>query len=265
MEPSRSLDLKFEAKQRLEKANLSQVKKCNQIWDKMPQTHGGRLCNKCAKTIIDFRNASPQKIAETHAFSDAPVCGLYTKKQLEIPTRPILKNTNKSVFWFSIAGLFVTHTAQSQVKKELQQTEQTQPESQTIQKELTVENKQQSTMNDSLIVYGQVKNDFGEPVPFANVIVKETNLGCTTDYDGNFRLAIPHSQDSTQFIVLVFSYVGYARETVRIDMNLHKKNTSLKLDQVLFNEDSAVAFGVTIQAPTPWYKRPFVWIKNLFN
>ena len=32
-----------------------------------------------------------------------------------------------------------------------------------------------------------IDNDFQDPVPFANIIVKETGTGTTTDFDGNYE------------------------------------------------------------------------------
>ena len=38
------------------------------------------------------------------------------------------------------------------------------------------------------VITGQVKDDKGEPVPFASVTIKGTNKGTTTDANGNFRI-----------------------------------------------------------------------------
>ncbi len=43
-----------------------------------------------------------------------------------------------------------------------------------------------------------------EPIPFANVYIKGTNVGCITDINGNYKLETKATGDS-----LVFSYVGY--------------------------------------------------------
>lgn len=52
------------------------------------------------------------------------------------------------------------------------------------------------------LITGQVKDDQGEPIPFATVTIKGTNKGVTTDANGNFRIA------ATAGDVLVFSAVG---------------------------------------------------------
>lgn len=44
----------------------------------------------------------------------------------------------------------------------------------------------------------------GEPLPFANVLIKGTSIGANTDMDGKYTLAVPAGQHT-----LVFSFVGY--------------------------------------------------------
>lgn len=52
------------------------------------------------------------------------------------------------------------------------------------------------------VITGQVKDDKGDPVPFASVTIKGTNKGTTTDANGNFRI------ESKAGDVLVITAVG---------------------------------------------------------
>ncbi len=54
-----------------------------------------------------------------------------------------------------------------------------------------------------------IDGDFQDPVPFANILVKGTTVGTTSDYDGNYKLALEEGTYS-----IVFSYLGY--ETVEV-------------------------------------------------
>jgi hypothetical protein len=65
---------------------------------------------------------------------------------------------------------------------------------------------QQTAYNPSIRqVTGIVKDQqTGEALPFVNVVIKGTNFGTTTDFDGKFKLNIP--QNATTLSV---SYVGY--------------------------------------------------------
>ncbi len=69
----------------------------------------------------------------------------------------------------------------------------------------------------SSLVYSQngiirgtvIDADFQDPVPFANVLIKETGTGTTTDFDGNFEISLNEGAYTLQF-----SYLGY--KTVEI-------------------------------------------------
>lgn len=52
------------------------------------------------------------------------------------------------------------------------------------------------------LITGQVKDEQGEPIPFATVTIKGQNKGVTTDANGNFRISAKTGD------VLVFSAVG---------------------------------------------------------
>lgn len=60
----------------MNRLNLSNIKKCEQIWDDMKVVDGGRLCQKCQNVLIDFRGMNDDEIAFHHIKSDKPVCGL---------------------------------------------------------------------------------------------------------------------------------------------------------------------------------------------
>lgn len=53
-------------------------------------------------------------------------------------------------------------------------------------------------------VRGMVKDETGQPLPGANIVVKGTTLGTTTNSDGTYQLQVESSEN-----VLVFSFVGY--------------------------------------------------------
>jgi hypothetical protein len=58
---------------------------------------------------------------------------------------------------------------------------------------------------DGKDVVGKViDEEFNETMPFANVLVKGTNIGVTTDFDGNYSINVDPGT-----YTLVFSFVGY--------------------------------------------------------
>ena len=60
-------------------------------------------------------------------------------------------------------------------------------------------------------ITGTVTDDLGAPLPGANVLVKGTTNGTQTDFDGNYTITA-NADD-----VLVFSYIGFARQEVPIN------------------------------------------------
>ena len=51
---------------------------------------------------------------------------------------------------------------------------------------------------------GRVQTSGGEPLAFANVYIKGTSTGTTTNLDGLYRLEIPEGKSE-----IVFRYLGY--------------------------------------------------------
>lgn len=61
-------------------------------------------------------------------------------------------------------------------------------------------------------VTGVVSDDLG-PIAGANVVVKGTTIGTTTDFDGEYTITVPKNA------VLEFSYVGYGNQEVAANSN----------------------------------------------
>ena len=76
----------------------------------------------------------------------------------------------------------------------------------------------------------------GEPLPGVNIVVKGTNTGATTDFDGKYTIKANKGQ------TLMFSYVGYNPVEKKVGdsnvINVQMKESSNKLDEVVV---SAVA------------------------
>ena len=58
------------------------------------------------------------------------------------------------------------------------------------------------------IIGNVIDGDFNEPLPFANVLVKETANGVTTDFDGKYNIELPfkiHKYCQEKFKSKIFS------------------------------------------------------------
>ena len=86
-------------------------------------------------------------------------------------------------------------------------------------------------------IEGKVLNQRGEPLAGANVVIKGTLAGTSTDKDGNFTLNVP--DEST---VLVISFLGYQTTEIRVRNN---HNPSVSLEPVTENLNEVVVLGYT--------------------
>ena len=80
-------------------------------------------------------------------------------------------------------------------------------------------------------ISGTVKDQTGETIISASVMVKGTTIGTVTDFDGNYVLDVPDDAK-----VLVFSYIGLQTEEVNITgnvINVVLKENSEVLEEVV--------------------------------
>lgn len=77
------------------------------------------------------------------------------------------------------------------------------------------------------VITGHVRDERGEPIPFAYVLIKGQSMGTSTSEDGSYEIAV--SDDVT----LIFSYVGYTSMEIstkgknKIDVILREASESL--------------------------------------
>ncbi|MGO1727997.1 MAG: SusC/RagA family TonB-linked outer membrane protein [Flavobacteriaceae bacterium] len=80
-------------------------------------------------------------------------------------------------------------------------------------------------------VKGTVSGEDGGSIPGVNIIIKNTNKGTTTDFDGNYAIDVERDQ------VLVFSYLGFKKQemtyTGQAEIDVILKEDAALLDEVL--------------------------------
>ncbi|GAA3619280.1 SusC/RagA family TonB-linked outer membrane protein [Flavivirga jejuensis] len=84
---------------------------------------------------------------------------------------------------------------------------------------------------------GKVTDEEGKPLSGASVLVKGTNIGTMTDFDGGYTLHV-----SDQSIVLVFSYLGMEELEIAIGSNT-TINATLKSSGIDLDEVVVVGYG----------------------
>lgn len=80
--------------------------------------------------------------------------------------------------------------------------------------------------------------DDGKAIPGVNVLLKETNTGTITDLDGKYSIEVPDDD-----AVLVFSYIGFAREEVTVG-NRSVIDLIMEADIRQLNEIVVTSFGL---------------------
>lgn len=87
------------------------------------------------------------------------------------------------------------------------------------------------------VVQGNVRDENDVPLPGVTVIVKETNIGVASDFDGNYQIEVPQGYN-----VLVFSSIGF--NSLEEDINGRKTiDVSLEPDISELNEVVVVGYG----------------------
>ncbi|WP_236973487.1 SusC/RagA family TonB-linked outer membrane protein [Membranihabitans maritimus] len=95
----------------------------------------------------------------------------------------------------------------------------------------------QEVYNKRLVVNisGTVTDQVGEPLIGVNVLVKGTNKGASTDFNGNFTL-----EDVDENAVLVISYIGYQTQEISLD---GKQIIAIKLRENISELEELVVVG----------------------
>ena len=95
------------------------------------------------------------------------------------------------------------------------------------------------TQAQSSVVQGTVKDGTGEPLIGVSVVVKgATGLGVVTDIDGNYKIDVKDKN-----AVLVFSYIGYTPQEVKVGGRANV-NVTMKDESSVLKEVVVTAMGI---------------------
>ncbi|MGV3502694.1 MAG: SusC/RagA family TonB-linked outer membrane protein [Adhaeribacter sp.] len=104
---------------------------------------------------------------------------------------------------------------------------------------LTASRRQPAGMSQAaeVTVQGKVTDENGEGLPGVTVVLKGTNTGTATDFNGNFSLTVPDGNGT-----LVVSFVGYVTREVAIN-NQKNVNVTLVPDAKTLQEVVVIGYG----------------------
>ncbi|TDQ22685.1 DUF5686 family protein [Tenacibaculum caenipelagi] len=78
-------------------------------------------------------------------------------------------------------------------------------------------------LNAQLTLQGKVVDEFNSPIPFVNVVLKNTNYGTTTDENGKFYLKTRKYRGN-----LEISFIGFQTQTIKVSQKTKFLNIVLK-------------------------------------
>ena len=221
---------------------------CSENWNEMYPLPGGRFCDKCEKTLVDFTEMTDNELVRFFERNNKKVCGRFRpdqlNKEIEIPKVPSSFQKWKAVAAVA-TGLFAWNSGSAQVTTQLPVMGKVGPSFQEKVEfiELKEKNKPQPLPS---IVKGIVKDESGVPLIGASIFLhKQKHIGTSTNVDGSFELKVPGHLES---FALDFTYTGYETQTIKF----HKKDLLEKISEVKLKESGTGLTGiVVIRSPMP--------------
>jgi predicted acetyltransferase len=250
----------------MQKLNLSKIQQCDQYWDFMEPQGCGRLCEKCDKIIVDFRQMKDEEVTAVHMLADEAVCGIYRKDQLVAPSKRSVKKSSKWKAWYlACLGVLFAKAGNAQDLPKQEKVEQNDLLVQRDTIPVSVEEAHgKQAVNDSLWIKGKVVDgENGEPLIGLSVVIQETKRGTVTDFDGNYLLNVTEDIVGKDSVELQFSYTGYKQISQIIATTQFAEKDTLLVDlQMNVDWMNVISFGVV---RAPWHVRAWNNVKYFFR
>ncbi len=230
------------------KYQITIPKPCQEDWNKMTATEKGRFCNSCKKEVIDFTNLYASKISKK-IFREENLCGRFKQAQINKEINIAKKSSfPKVVASFVLVSSMLTESPIfSQVKKDTTEVCNAKQVKGIAKKYF---------LTNCITIKGEVKDESGG-LPGASILLKGTNKGTQTDFDGNFSIKIPNKKGNSP--ILVISYLGY--KTREINITTLNKSLNIFLEEEKAEKVETVIVGMIAVKKTNIFKR----IGNLFR
>jgi len=91
-------------------------------------------------------------------------------------------------------------------------------------------------------VSGVVNDENGDPLIGVNVLVEGTSLGTVTDLDGSYTIDVASDPG-----ILVFSYLGYASQSIEVSSDSNRLNISLEPSASTLDEIVVTGLATSIK------------------
>jgi hypothetical protein len=205
---------------------------CHENWNRMTPNEKGRFCQSCSKTVIDFSQQTDTEIIRFIEANQGQLCGRFQPSQLN--RMLVLQQNytgNKSHFAYKLLtsllllnGIAANTATAQQVVPIVQAFDRSEtPSPEDSCEAMVVKEKsaivREILQKDSLPIEikGKVLDERGQPVSYASIVIKGTNIGTPADVNGNFELKIP-AKMLRKKVTLVCSSVGFEKleKTIKI-------------------------------------------------
>ena len=87
-------------------------------------------------------------------------------------------------------------------------------------------------------IVGTIKNEAGEPIPFATIYVEETGTGVTTNLEGTYRVVLG-AGDYT----VVYQHLGYQTERRKVSLGATEQEINIILKEQAFELKTVDVLG----------------------
>ena len=238
--------------------NFSDLPKCDQDWDQMPEIEGGRLCEECNTKMFDFSKMTNLEIIKLHAETEGRVCGHYSPSQLAYPLQEKAELDAPSFFAKAMIGLstfattFFANPTTSVAQVPVETVEQNPKRKATKRIVNPI-----GQAVDSIVLKGQIVDDKAQPLPYASVYVKETEWGVSADELGEFTLVL-NKEDVCQkdSFTLVYFFLGFKSVEREIACATFEQKDTWLGEQVLDVDVEILVRTSTVTTSFRTYSRP---------
>ena len=108
------------------------------------------------------------------------------------------------------------------------------------------------SLSHSQNISGYIQDSEGEALPFANILVENTEIGTTSDKDGYFQINFEIQKKSN----LKVSFIGYLNEVISLDPKENHSSLIIRLEEIPSTMDEIVVSGTLkpiskLESPVP--------------
>jgi hypothetical protein len=190
---------------------------CSEDFQKFSPTAKGGFCDSCEKEVIDFTKMNASEIIAYFKTRETEnTCGRFNSNQLtSYPYQPEKSKIRNILSGIGLAclAIFSMTSAQAQDIKKIEATGNP-SEINTLDQQQEIE------------IKGTILDENGLALPSANVILQNTTIGTTTNFDGYFIFPKKLKKGD----VLLISYLGYQTQKVVISNQNATSEINLQID-----------------------------------